>query len=248
MHKETRRFWKKQGLRSLGWNGIIVENGGVFMRDFPIFTTEYGVSSLVLKEIPYKNMAYIRIRDVQEEFFREHMEECVSFCRMAGADHIYAAGHEKLEGYPLYTAVLEMRGLARAEQEKVRMLFPVTEKTVSEWRGIYNRKMAAVDNASTMESRDEKKILESAGAYFVHDDGKLLGIGWLEGTKLLAVAAAEQGAGELVMHTLMSTLEGEPLVLEVASTNGRAIHLYEKLGFLKTAELVRWYDVTGIRR
>ena len=46
------------------------------MRDFPIFTTEYGVSSLILKEIPYRNEAYIRIRDVQKDFFENHLAEC----------------------------------------------------------------------------------------------------------------------------------------------------------------------------
>ena len=35
------------------------------MRDFPFFTTEYGVSSLSLKEVPYRQEAYIRIREVQ---------------------------------------------------------------------------------------------------------------------------------------------------------------------------------------
>ena len=67
------------------------------MRDFPIFTTEYGVSSLVLKEIPYKKQAYIRIRDVQEAYFAEHLQECVSFCRMCGAEVIFAEGNDKLE-------------------------------------------------------------------------------------------------------------------------------------------------------
>ena len=33
------------------------------------------------------------------------------------------------------------------------------------------------------------------------------------------------------------------MALEVASTNARAIRLYEKLGFLKTAEVSRWYCV-----
>lgn len=213
------------------------------MRDFPIFTTEYGVSSLVLKEIPYKNTAYIHIRDVQDDFFQEHLAECVSFCRMAGADHIYAAGHFLLEQYPLYTEVLEMRGTAWVDLEKVRNLFPVTEKTVSEWRSFYNKAMASVDNTATLASRDEKKIIESNGAYFVHEAGRLLGIGWLEEGKLLAVAAVEKGAGEQVMHTLMSVMEGEPIVLEVASTNDRAIGLYERLGFLKTAQISAWYDV-----
>ena len=77
----------------------------------------------------------------------------------------------------------------------------------------------------------------------MHRDGKLLGIGWLEDTKLLAVAAVEKGAGQRVMHTLMSLVEGARMTLEVASTNERAISLYEKLGFLKTAELTRWYRV-----
>ena len=213
------------------------------MRDFPIFTTEYGVSSLVLKEIPYKNTAYIHIRDAQAVFFGEHLAECVSFCRMCGAERIFAAGNEKLEGYPLYTAVLQMRGQAKSDTEKVKCLFPVTEKTVAEWRTIYNKKMADVDNTATLESRDEKRIVQSGGAYFVHEDGHLLGIGWLEGMKLLAVAAVEKGAGEQVMHSLMSLIEGETMTLEVASTNARAIRLYEKLGFVKTAEIARWYRI-----
>jgi hypothetical protein len=33
------------------------------MRDIPMFTTEYGVASLVLKEIPYQAAAYITIQD-----------------------------------------------------------------------------------------------------------------------------------------------------------------------------------------
>ncbi len=217
------------------------------MRDFPMFTTEYGLSSLTLKEIPYKNTAYIHIRDVQQEYFREHLAECVGFCRMAGAEKIYAAGSHELEGYPLHTAVLEMRGEAVVDSEKLRSIFPVTEQTVSRWRSIYNEKMAGVDNAATLEGRDEKRILTSGGAYFVHDNGDLLGIGWLEEEALLAMAAVKPGAGEQVMHTLMSLVEGASMTLEVASTNDKAIRLYEKLGFLKTREVSRWYDVTKRR-
>ena len=213
------------------------------MRDFQIFTTEYGVSSLILKEIPYRNEAYIRIRDVQEDFFEEHLQECVSFCRMCGAERIFAEGNGKLESYPLYTSVLRMVGTARAEEEKIACLFPVTETTVGQWRRIYNESMRSVDNAGTLESREEQSILDSGSAYFVHDRGRLLGIFWLEDNKLLAVAAVEKGAGERVMHTMMSLLDGEEMELEVASTNHRAIRLYEKLGFFKIAELTRWYRV-----
>lgn len=213
------------------------------MRDFPIFTTDYGVSSLVLKEIPYKKQAFIHIRDVQQDYFEAHLKECVSFCRMAGAEKIYASGHEKLKEYPIYTSVLEMRGPAAVDPEKVAHLFPVTEETVSRWRSIYNERMAEVDNAATLETRDEPKIVKSSGAYFIHRDGTLLGIGWMEDIKLLAIASCVKGAGEMVMHTLLSIVEGEQVTLEVASTNVKAIALYERLGFVKTVEVSRWYCV-----
>lgn len=214
------------------------------MRDFPIFTTEYGVSSLTLKEIPYKNTAYIHIRDVQEGAFEDHLRECVAFCRMCGAEAVFAAGWPELEAYPLHTAVLEMRGTAKSDPERIKCLFPVTDRTVDRWRSLYNEAMRPVDNTATLERRDEEKILRSGGAYFIHEDGRLLGIGWLEENRLLAVAAVERGAGETVMHTLMSLAEGACLTLEVASTNSRAIRLYERLGFLQTGEIARWYDVT----
>ena len=213
------------------------------MRDFPFFTTEYGVASLILKEIPYRKQAYIRILDVQEDSFDEYLAECVSFCRMCGAEQIFAEGHEQLSKYPVYTAVNRMQGTIPFDPEKTASLFPVTEKTVSRWRGIYNEAMRNVDNAGTLEARDEKQILAGGGASFVHEDSDLLGIFWLEDTKLLAIAALQRGAGERVMHTMLSVTDGEPVWLEVASTNARAIRLYEKMGFVPTAQLRCWYCV-----
>lgn len=213
------------------------------MRDFPFFTTEYGVASLILKEIPYRKQAYIRILDVQEDSFDEYLAECVSFCRMCGAEQIFAEGHEQLSKYPVYTAVNRMQGRIPFDPEKTASLFPVTEKTVSRWRGLYNEAMRNVDNAGTLEARDEKQILAGGGAYFVHEDSDLLGIFWLEDTKLLAIAALQRGAGERVMHTMLSVTDGEPVWMEVASTNARAIRLYEKMGFVPTAQLRCWYCV-----
>lgn len=213
------------------------------MRDIPFFTTETGVSNLVLKEIPYKGIAYIIVGDVQPGGLREHLAECAAFCRMAGAEKVYATGHEELNDYPFHTSILEMRGNAWVDPEKLCSLFPVTEATVTQWRELCNRRLGEADNSATLESRDEKAILESGGAYFVHENGKLLGIGWLADTELLVAASAETGCGERVMHTLMSLVEGASMTLEVASTNGRAIRLYEKLGFLKTAEKRRWHEV-----
>ena len=214
------------------------------MRDYPIFTTDTGISSLVLREIPYKQIAYICIRDVQNVGFSDHLQECVGFCRMAGAERIYASGHSLLEGYPLADTILQMRGEPVLDPERIRNLFPVTEPTVSRWRQLYNDSMASVFNSRTLEGRDEKEIIASSGAYFVHDNGQLLGIGWIGEDQILAVASAVPGVGGDVMHTLLSLMEGASVSLEVAASNKRAIRLYEKLGFLTVGEISRWYDVT----
>lgn len=211
------------------------------MRNFPIFTTEYGVASLILKEIPYRKTAYIHVRDVQPGALEAHLNQCSSFCHMAGAEQIYVTGAQMpAEAAPAWT-VLEMRGQARPDPGKIASLFPVTEATAGQWRDLYNRLMAPVPHAATLESRDTETIVKAVGAYFIHENGSLLGIGWMEDTKLLAVAAQRRGSGEKLMHTLMSLVEGADMTLEVSSQNHRAIRLYEKMGFLKTKELARWY-------
>ena len=211
------------------------------MRDFPVFTTEHGAASLILKEIPYRKEAYIRIQSTQEP--EKLLEECVSFCTACGAEKVYAAGHNILEAYPLHTRVLQMRGELFISEEEIPAMFPVTEQTVAKWRALYNEKMKDVDNASTLEARDEARILSSGGAYFIHDSGTPLGIGWLEDNKLSAIAALKPGAGELLCKAMQSLIPRQQIILEVASTNKKALRLYERLGFIKSSELSRWYRV-----
>lgn len=215
------------------------------VKDIPMFTTEFGVASLVLAEIPYRQEAYIRLRSVQPGKLPEMIAECVSFCRMVGAERIYAAGHEDLEEYPLKAAILDMKGDALVDWNKVENIFPVTEQTFDRWREVCNTRMADVDCAATITAADEKKVLASGGAYFVHHEGELLGTGWMEEEKLLLICSVKPGAGERVMHTLMSLVEGSRIRLEVASTNVRAIRLYEQMGFIAVGEVSRWYRVFG---
>lgn len=211
------------------------------MKDFPVFTTEYGVASLVLKEVPYRQEAYIILQSTEDP--EELLKECVSFCRMVGAEKIYAKGHSIVERYPLHTAIYEMRGEAAVDPEKLENIFPVTENTISKWRQISNERMRGVDCAATQTFADEKFLLETGGAYFIHHDGELLGIGLMHDLELMQICAVKHGMGERVAHTLLSTVEGSTVRLEVASTNERAIRLYERLGFIRTREISRWYRV-----
>lgn len=211
------------------------------MKDFPVFTTEYGVASLILKEIPYRRECFIRIQDSLDP--EQLLTECVSFCRICGAEKIYATGHSALEKYPLHTTILEMRGILPLSEEEVPSMFPVTEATVSRWREIYNEKMRTVDNAATLEKREEARILESGGAYFIHENGTLRAIGWLEGNRIAAIASVQPGAGELACRALQSLIPQEQMILEVASTNKKAMQLYKRLGFLPCREISRWFHV-----
>lgn len=206
-----------------------------------MFPTDTGVSTLMLKEVPYKAIAYIRIQDVQPGGLEEHLSECVGFCRMCGAEHVYAAGHPGLEAYPLHCAVLKMSLAMEDDPEPGACLFPVTEETVGRWREIYNEKMGPVDNAATMTALDEREIVSSGGTYFVHENGTLLGIGWMKGSEVLAVASVQPGAGERVLRMLMTVADSDHVTLEVASTNGRARALYERMGFVTVGERARWY-------
>lgn len=211
------------------------------MKDFPLFTTENGVASLTLKEIPYKEEAYIQIHD---SLFPERLlEECTSFCIACGAKHVYASGSPVLEQFPLYSAIYELRGMPRFAPDTVCCLWPVTEENAGEWRRIYNEKMRGVFQARTLETKDERVLAEAVGTYFIHDAGRLLGIGWLEENTVKAIASVMPGAGERILNTLISLNPGVSLNLEVVSTNIKAIALYEKFGFLKVKECSRWYQI-----
>ena len=211
------------------------------MRDIPVFATQYGAASLALREVPYKGIAYITVQDTQNP--EELLRECVEFCRAVGAEQIYATGHKSLEKYPVHTAVWQMSRQKDGLPETDAALFPVTEKTLEQWRGIYNEKMAGIANAATMTKQDGEALLARGAGYFVHRGEELLGIGVASGETVDTVIALKRGAGSDVLLALCSCLFADRVKLEVASVNMPAVRLYEKFGFMKTAELSRWYTL-----
>ena len=211
------------------------------MRDFPVFTTENGVGSLVLKEIPYRGVAYITIHD--SSCPKEFLEECTEFCRIAGASRVYARGHEILRSYPLYTTVIQMSAAIDSIPRSDASWFPVTEKTLARWREIYNQKMMQVDNASYMSERDAEQMLKRGDGYFIHRDGNLFGICMASDNHIACIASVTPGGGREVVCALVHALMDDRVTLEVASTNHKAVRLYESLGFVPVSEVATWYKI-----
>lgn len=211
------------------------------MRNIPVFTTSNGVASLTLKEIPYKGEAYIRIQDTKEpDMF---LGECCDFCRAVGAERVYATGHSCLDAYPLHTSIWHMRrkreGLPKTDAE----LHAVQQENLDKWRTLYNEKMISVPNSSYMTVRDADKFFANGCSYFVQRGDEILGLGIADGDRIAAVISLIPGAGKDVLLALCSALTGTQVCLEVASVNARAIRLYEKLGFEKTAEIAIWRKI-----
>ncbi len=211
------------------------------MKNIPVFTTENGVASLILQEIPYRQEAYVHIRSTAapEAFFRE----CVDFCKMAGAEKIYLTGHPLLEtSYSFHTSVLRLRR-ALPENRESGCLFPVQRETLEKFREIYNRRMAKVDNAATLTLSGAEDLLKRGDGYFVHDGKTLLGIGIASGGSIDCVIAEVRGAGQRVMEVLFHALSEDSVELEAASTNAPAMALYERMGFVCVEEISRWYGI-----
>lgn len=211
------------------------------MKDIPMFSTENGVASLILREVPTKKVAYIKIQDVTQS--ADFLEECISFSRAVGAEKIYASGHTCVEHYPENTAIWAMAADRAGIPETDAALFPVTEKTLARWRDIYNQKMERVPNSVYMTMEDAEAMANKGEGYFVHRNGRLLGIGMAAGSKIETVISLQPGAGAEVVAALAQILPSDTVTLEVASVNSKAVSLYERLGFCKTRELSRWYQI-----
>ena len=211
------------------------------MKDIPFFDTEHGVASLILKEIPYRERAYIKLQSTEAP--EKLLDECVGFCRACGAERIEASGHEFLEKYPLITPMWLMTCDRETIPQTDACLFPMTEQTMERWLELYNQRMADVPNAAYLDRKDGKEFLENGDCYFVHRDGKLLGIGKAAEDYIDIVIAAEPGMGETVMRALCGALSADTVRVAVAGANERAVRLYERMGFLKAKEISRWYRV-----
>ena len=209
------------------------------MRDIPFFQTENGVASLILKEVAYKKIAYIRIQSAMK--LDSLLSDCIGFCKAVGAEHIYAAGHDELRQYPLFTSIIEMSCNKGNIPRLDLKLVPTDTDNYEQWRRIYNNAMHDIANAATITLQDVEKHMP--GSYFVYNLDELIGIGKITDNRIDAIASVMKGAGRMTLSALASLIREENVLVEVASNNVPAMRLYESMGFRIIREISRWYQV-----
>ena len=211
------------------------------MRNIPLFTTEFGVASLVLEKIPYSGQAYIVIQNTNEP--DRLLQECVAFCHTAGAVSVYATGAAFLEKHPLYTTVIAMSRSLIGLPLTDAVLIQVQKESLSDWRELYNEKMRNVPNAAFLTIRDSEKLLQEGNCYYIYKNNALIGIGVAENGAIKAIASVVPGGGKDAVLALCGALHSDTVSLEVAANNIPAVKLYTSLGFAEIGTISRWYQI-----
>lgn len=211
------------------------------MKDLPIFTTENGVASLTLKEVPYTQRAYVRIQNSRNP--QKLLQECIDFCRAVGAEEIFAADERCKIDFPHYTDILEMIHVRSELPDTTAVAHVVKEPQLFEFRSIYNAKMRSVPNAAHLSINSSEDMLKKQCAYMVMQEGKRIGIGVAADETIEMIAALEKGKGQDVLAALSKQLQSENVRVVVASKNVSAVSLYERLGFRVANLLARWYKI-----
>lgn len=211
------------------------------MKDIPVFTTEYGVASLILSQIPYREEGYIHVQSSLEPELL--LQECAQFLRACGAQRIYATGADLPTDLPVHTGLVQMQIQKDALPETDAALWPVLPENLGQWAEIYNQKTPKIPMGAWLTDAQRKELLASGEGYFIHKNGQLLGIGRIGGDTIRFVASVSPNAGTDVVTALAQASSESVLRLTVADTNKKAVKLYEQLGFVKIRQLSTWYCV-----
>ena len=221
----------------------------IFMNNIPVFTAQGGTATLILREIPISGKAYVLLRTVLPGMEENLAAECASFCRMCGAEEIFASWEDGDLPFlpPAYDIYLLHVSKSALPEGKPVQLVPMTPENDAIYQRIYNRCFSHVSHALSYDRGQIARIYrEHQRAFLALDaENRPYGIGELHGNELAAVAVLPKcrGTGTDLALSLLRLCPGEDLKVTVASDNEAAMHLYEKLGFHMSGVESRWFQV-----
>ncbi len=215
------------------------------MKNIPVFTSSYGIATLILREIPWNGTAYVLIRSVWNDQKAALLEECKSFCRAVGTERIYASWElEELPAEPAW----EMRIMTRPkaglpEPEQPLTLEPLTKENSGDYLRIYNACFREVPCAASYDRTSLEPLYGEDLAWLAKVEGVYAGVAEISkaGLEGIAVLPEYRGLGYELALAVLPMVPSTELRLKVASTNRRAISLYERLGFVCAETEKRWW-------
>lgn len=219
------------------------------MNNIPVFTAQGGTATLILREIPISGKAYVLLRTVLPGMAEHLAAECASFCRMCGAEEIFASWADGDLPFlpPAYNIYLLHVSKSALPEGKPVQLVPMTPENDAIYQRIYNRCFSHVSHALSYDRGQIARIYrEHQRAFLALDaENRPYGIGELHGNELAAVAVLPKcrGTGTDLALSLLQLCPGEDLKVTVASDNEAAMHLYEKLGFHMAGVESKWFQV-----
>ena len=201
------------------------------MKDIPIFTATNGMASLILQEIPYRREAFVQVRAV---FTRLDalLQECAAFCRMAGAERVFATGSADFSAYRLHARLME-REISADRLPSVEAKAIPTED--GEWLSCYRDAFRHVPAARTLKQMEH--------CYWIEEKGERIGLGQIIEGELRAVASLQKGAGVRCVCALAAVSTAPTIRLLCAMENEPAMSLYDRLGFSHGVIKEIWHQI-----
>ena len=215
------------------------------MKNIPLFTSTYGIATLILREIPWSGSAYVLVRSVWNEQKEALLEECKSFCRAVGAKEIFATyGMEELPAEHAYDMLAMTRpktGLPVSERPVD--LEPLTKANSEAYLRIYNTCFVSVPSAASYDAASLDPLYGEDLAWLAKVDGVYAGVAEISkaGLEGIAVLPEYKGLGYELALAVLPMVPSAELRLKVASINDRAVALYDRLGFLSKGAEKRWW-------
>lgn len=227
--------------------------------------------TLVQREIPWKQKAYLIVRRCEDEEFLPLVERKTLQAFRNGAKQIFVADREKnirladekqlgwfrvSYGYSLIHMELELvQGMgAEAEEDCELAAVPVTPQTADQFLQVYENCFSDVPGSGTLKKEEllEQLLDPCRCTAFISCSETVAGFFMLDiradEVELDAIGILPEHAGRGIGHRALKYLiqiasqrNKKRIVLMVASTNQRALHLYEAAGFQKRGEPVNWY-------
>jgi len=218
------------------------------MRDIPFFTAAGGSAMLVLREIPYKKMAYVILHSAEEKNRSAFFLECMSFCRAAGAEKVLLCTQQEITGQePLFQLLRWERQapVPTAPAALLLRLIPVTEEREADFLALYNVIFGGAPSAATLTKHNFSAQTRACRTYLAEINGQMAGVGQLHEREIRCIGLLPQfrGNGMALMTELLRELGEETAWLQATSDNAAALRLYTKMGFSRKETLSHWYDL-----